>query len=250
MKKNLVSIVTPCYNAEKFIGQTIDSVLAQTHTHWELIIVDDCSSDSSVEIVERYTHWDKRIKLIRQPERKDDVALSRNKAIEEACGQYIAFLDADDLWLPNKLEKQLAFMREHDLSFTYSSYQLMNESGEYLGEFLTQPQISYHFLLKTNCIGCLTAIYDVEKIGKIYMQNAYKREDYATWLHILKQIQSTQGMLESTAQYRIYNHSVSANKLKMAYYQWKVYRENEHLGIFKSVYYFLNYAFYGFLKYK
>ena len=163
MKKNLVSIVTPCYNAGKFIGQTIDSVLAQTHTHWELIIVDDCSSDSSVEIIERYTYRDNRIKLIRQPENGGAV-LARNKAIEEACGQYIAFLDADDLWLPNKLEKQLVFMREHDLAFTYSSYQLMNESGEYLGEFLTQPQISYHFLLKTNCIGCLTAIYDVEKI--------------------------------------------------------------------------------------
>jgi len=248
MQNNLISIITPSYNSKRFIKATIESVLSQTYENWEMIIVDDVSPDDSNEIIEEYCKQDSRIKLIKL-EKNSGPAVARNRAIEEAKGRYIAFLDADDLWLPEKLEQQLSFMKENNLSFTYSAYKLIDEKDSDLGVFIPPMQASYSSILKTNPIGCLTAIYDTKKLGKIYMPNILKRQDYGLWLKILKQINTTKGILEPLAIYRIRKNSVSSNKLKAASYQWKIYREVEKLNLFKSFYYFVNYIYYGLKKY-
>ena len=245
----MVSIITPSFKSERFIAQTIESVQAQTYSNWEMIIVDDCSPDNSNDIIETYLQKDERIKLIKL-EKNSGPAIARNRAIEEAKGRYIAFLDADDLWASNKLAKQISFMKEKNLAFTYSSYNLIDEDGNDLGYFETKAHIEYNTLLKTNIIGCLTAIYDTEKLGKVYMPNILKRQDYGLWLKILKKVGKTEGILEPLATYRILNNSVSSNKLKASLYQWKIYREVEKLGVFQSIYYFLQYAYFGFRKYK
>lgn len=243
----LVSIITPLHNAEQYIGFTIESVLKQTHQNWEMIIVDDNSSDNSISMVKNYD--DDRIKLIQLHENHGP-ALTRNKAIEESKGTYISFLDADDLWTPTKLEKQLNFMTKHDLSFSYASYFLIDEQGNALGEFETSPTITYTSMLKTCSVGCLTAIYDAEKLGKIYMKNIPKGQDYTLWLEIMQQINETQGILEPLAYYRIQNTSVSSNKFNAIKAQWRIYRNIQNLNIFQSAYYFIHYAYYGFFKYR
>ena len=249
MGTDKVSIITPSFNSKKFISQTIESVLNQTYRNWEMIIVDDVSPDNSNEIIEEYTQKDSRIKLIKL-EQNSGPAVARNRAIEEAKGRFIAFLDADDLWHKEKLEKQLTFMEQNDVAFTFSSYDLIDEDGNALGTFKTKEQVSYNDLLKTNPIGCLTAIYDTEKLGKVYMPNILKRQDYGLWLKILKQVGTTKGMPEVLATYRILKNSVSSNKLKAAKYQWKIYMQVEKIGFWKSVYYFSQYAYYGLRKYK
>jgi len=245
----LVTIITPSYKSEKFISQTIESVLSQTYQNWEMIIVDDASPDNSNNIIEKYCQKDARIKLIKI-EINSNPAVARNRAIKEAKGRYIAFLDADDLWKSKKLEKQLIFMRENDLAFTYSSYDLIDEDGRSLGTFTTIESINYKGMLKTSSVGCLTAIYDTNKLGKVYMPLIEKRQDYGLWLKILKKINTTKGIIEPLSSYRILENSVSSNKIKAAQYQWKIYREVEKLNIFKSVYYFVQYACNGLRKYK
>ena len=245
----MVSIITPLHNAEKFIAQTIESVLVQTYQEWEMIIVDDLSLDHSISIVEIYVQKDPRIKLIKQKQ-KSGPAGTRNRAIEAAQGQYIAFLDADDLWMPEKLEKQISFMTKHDLAFTYSSYKVINMDDEALTTFVTLPDISYESMLKTCSVGCLTAVYDREKLGKMYMPILPKRQDYALWLSILKKIGKAKGLLEPLAYYRIGQTSVSSNKINAASWQWKVYRDVEQLSLTKSMYYFVNYVYFGIKKYR
>jgi glycosyltransferase involved in cell wall biosynthesis len=245
----MVSIITPAYNSEQFISQTIESVLCQTYTNWEMIIVDDRSTDNSVQIVEKYIQNDSRIKLIKL-EKNSGPAIARNKAIEEAKGRYIAFLDADDHWLPEKLDRQIIFMHKNSLSFTYSSYHLIDENSQIFGTFTTKEYITYKSMLKTCSVGCLTAIYDTQVLGKRYMPNIAKRQDYGLWLQILKDINSTKGIIEPLATYRVLRNSVSSNKLTAAIYQWKIYRDVENLNLLKSIYYFVHYAIYGIVKYK
>lgn len=246
---DLVSIITPSYKSEKFIAKTIESALSQTHMAWEMLIVDDMSPDNSNKIINGFADSDERIKLIKL-EKNSGPAIARNTAIEEARGRYIAFLDADDLWSQDKLQKQLAFMRKNDTAFTYSSYSLIDESDNTLGHFAAEPIISYNSMLKTSSVGCLTAIYDAGKLGKMFMPDILKRQDYGLWLNILKKIGSAQGIDESLATYRIRTTSVSSNKLNAAKYQWKFYREIEKLGLLQSSYYFAHYAYNGLNKYK
>ncbi len=249
MNSRLISIITPSYKSEKFIADTIQSVLNQTYQNWEMIIVDDVSPDNSNKIIEQYVKKDSRIKLIKL-EKNSGPAVARNKAIEEAKGRYIAFLDADDLWKSEKLEKQIKFMQENNLAFTYGSYDLMDENGKGLGTFITKEKISYKEMLKTCSVGCLTALYDTQKLGKVYMPLILKRQDYGLWLRILKEIKTTQGILEPLATYRILKNSVSSNKFKAAQYQWKIYREVEKLNVFFSFYYFIHYVINGIIKYR
>ena len=244
-----VTIIMPSYKSEKFIIESVESVLAQTYSNWELIIVDDCSPDDSNKVITKYVDSDYRIKLIKL-QKNSGPAIARNMAIETANGRYIAFLDSDDVWLPNKLEKQIKFMQDNDLAFTYSSYKLVGEDNEDFGLFITKDKISYFDMLKTCSVGCLTAIYDTEKIGKQYMPLILKRQDYGLWLKILKLIGETRGILEPLATYRIRKNSVSSNKVKAAKYQWKIYREIEKLSCLKSLYYFAFYAYNGIIKYK
>lgn len=245
---DLVSIITPSYNSSKFIVQAIESVLNQTYKNWEMIIVDDVSMDNSNEIIEEYMRKDHRIKLIKLATNSGP-AVARNKAIKDSKGRYIAFLDADDLWISEKLEIQISFMQRNNLLFTYSSYKIIDENSTEIGEFITKKSINYHSLLKTCSIGCLTAIYDTKKIKKYYMEDV-GHEDYTLWLKLLKEFGTMEGTLEPLAKYRVVNNSISSNKMKSAIWQWNIYRKIEKLSIIKSVYYFIHYAFNGFIKYK
>lgn len=246
---DLVSVITPCYNSEKFIAQTIDSVLAQDYRFWELIIVDDCSTDGSKKIITEYIKQDSRIKLVTL--RKNfGLSKARNAGVEAASGRYIALLDSDDQWLAEKLTTQVKFMRSNNLAFTYSSYRLTDEKNNNLGAFISKESIAYHDLLKTCSIGSLTAIYDTKIFGKIYVSDNLKLPDYVLFLGILKKIPMVYGIKTPLAIYRINPQSYSSNKLKVAGYQWQVYRKIEKLGLLKSCYYFLSYGFYGFIKYK
>lgn len=244
-----ISVITPSYNSVDFISSTINSVVAQTVTNWEMIVVDDCSSDNSVEVIQSFVDRDTRIKLIKL-ERNSGAAVARNKAIEVASGRFIAFLDSDDLWAPDKLEKQVKFMLDQDIAFSFSAYEKIDEEGLTFDVVSVPEKINYKQLLKTNVIGCLTAMYDVGKLGKVYMPVNTKREDFATWLAILKKVDYAYGMPDVLAQYRVYASQSSAKKTKMAKENWRLYREIEQLSLFKSIYYFSNYAVRGVLRTK
>ncbi|UTR11812.1 glycosyltransferase [Evansella sp. LMS18] len=245
----LVSVITPAYNAEKFIHNTIKSVLAQTYSKWEMIVVDDCSTDSTVKIVREYMQQDERIKLI-QLKKNSGPAVTRNTAIKNARGRYLAFLDSDDQWYPEKLEKQLKYMEENKIAFSFSSYEYMDEKGNPSGKTEPVPElVNYKDLLKQNMIGCLTVMLDTEKTGNIEMVNIRSRQDYTTWLNLTKRGIHAYGLQEVLARYRVVENSLSSNKFKMAKQNWKVYREIENLGLIKSIYYFIYYLFNKFKKY-
>lgn len=245
----LVSIIMPNYNSEKYVGATIQSVIDQTYQNWELLFVDDCSSDASLELVKSFQ--DDRIHIFSMKE-NGGAALARNRAIEEARGRWIAFLDSDDLWAPNKLEKQISYMQENDISFSYTDYEVIDESNKIISTF--KPRLSvcnYKDILKHNHIGCLTVIYDSDKLGKVYMPtNAIKREDIACWLSILKNGERAYCLHECLARYKVHSNSVSSNKFKMMKYQWQVYRKVEKLSSVKSFYYLFHWAIMGVLKYR
>ena len=245
---SLVSIITPSYNSEKYISQTIESVLNQTYKDWEMIIVDDCSSDNSRKIIEKYCQKDQRIKCITL---KENVGASkaRNKATEEANGDYIAFLDSDDLWLPDKLKKQMQLMEEENIVLSYASYYAINKDGRVIKTFRAKDKVSYSDMLKTSTMGTLTTVYNVKKLGKFYFENI-GHEDYVMKLQILKQIPFAKGIDEPLAKYRIHSQSLSSNKLHTALWQWHIYREVEKLSLLKSMYYFIHYAYNGVFKYQ
>jgi len=249
MQEELVTIVTANYNAATFISQTIESVLAQEYAHWEMIIVDDVSTDSSIEIIQNYIHQDSRIRLIQLKENSGP-AVARNTAIKQAQGRYIAFLDSDDVWTSNKLAVQIKFMQDENVSFSYASYDLIDEENNDQGEFLVEGQVKYTDLLKTCNIGCLTAVYDTKILGKVEMPLILRRQDFGLWLRLLKKVDFAYAIEEKLGVYRLRKSSISSNKRKAASYQWKIYREIEKLNIFSSLYYFINYALNGFLKYK
>jgi len=234
----LVSIITPSYNSERFIAECIESVLAQTYTEWEMIIVDDNSPDNANKIIESYLKKDKRIKFLIL-DKNSGAAIARNRGIGAAEGKYIAFLDCDDMWMPQKLEKQVAFMQQHDIALSYTGYySISEEEGKIIKEIGVPPRTDYHELLKQNTIGCLTAMYDSRELDKVLMPDLRKRQDYALWLKILKQIPYAMGIEEPLAYYRVRKTSLSANKIRSSFYNWKMYREVEKLPLHKAIYYF------------
>ena len=250
MNNSLVSIIMPSYNSEKFIANSIDSIISQTYQNWELIIVDDVSSDNSNDIIESYIKKNDCVKLIKL-DKNSGPAIARNRAIKEAQGRYIAFLDADDLWMPQKLEKQIAFMQKESIALSYTGYYRIEEgNGEIIDQIHVPKKVDYSELLKQNIIGCLTAIYDTEKIGKVYMPEIRKRQDFGLWLKILKRVSYAYGLDEPLAYYRVRPDSVSSNKMLASTYNWKLYREVEKLPIYKAIYYFGWYTFKSILKYK
>ena len=244
----LVSIITPCYNADKYIESTIKSVLSQTYKNWEMLIVEDASTDKSLEVISEYVQEDHRIKLI-QNSSNIGAASSRNKAIEYANGKYIAFLDNDDIWFSDKLEKQIALMENENILMSYSAYETIDKEGHTIGYFSVPTQVTYADMLKTSIIGTLTMIYNAEIIGKCYFKER-GHEDYVMKLEILKKIPYAQGINETLAKYRILDTSLSSNKLRAAKWQWRIYREVEKLSLPKSIYHFMHYAYRGITKYK
>ncbi|EEV5967242.1 glycosyltransferase family 2 protein [Escherichia coli] len=244
-----VSIIMPSFNSEKTIQAAIESVRAQTYSSWELIISDDNSSDSTVEIVEKNVLYEPRIILIQHSENRG-AGFSRNDAISKARGKYIAFLDSDDIWHEKKLEIQIRFMSERKLALSYTQYQKINMEGV-KGKIIIPPGVtSYSELLKSNVIGCLTAVYDQEILGKMYMPLIRKRQDMALWLDILKKIEFAYCVPEVLAFYREGHNSLSSNKIKILSSQWDFYRGHLKFGIFRSAYYFSFYVFKALKKHK
>ena len=247
---DLISIITPLYNSRKYILETIQSVQSQTYDNWEMIVIDDCSSDGSAEVVKIMAKDDLRIKLTIL-EKNSGPAGARNTGIKLASGRYLAFLDSDDLWHEQKLNKQLRFMQKNNYAFTYTGYEKINEAGEVIGTiFPYKEEVCYYDLLKSNHIGCLTAMFDSKLLGyKMYMPNIKKRQDQGFWLSILKKTNRAYCLNEILAKYRIRSGSISKNKTTNIKYQWKLYRDIEQLNLMQSIYYMFIYAFYGIRKY-
>lgn len=238
MKKR-VSIITPVHNSERFVEACIQSVKAQTYPHWEHILVDDCSTDRSAEIIKGHVENDARVKYIAL-EVNSGAGVARNTAIKAAQGDFIAFLDSDDLWYPEKLQKQLAFMNGNNYHFSFTAYDNIDESGNPLQKKVqAKPKVTYKTALYKNPIGCLTVIYDVGFFGKQYMPKIRKRQDYALWLKLLKKTDAY-GLDECLSRYRTGNESISSNKMDLIKYEWKIYREEEGLSFGKSLFYLLS----------
>ncbi|MCU8073645.1 glycosyltransferase family 2 protein [Shewanella sp. SM29] len=241
----LVSIIMPSYNSANTIVESIESVLSQTYQNWELLITDDVSVDATKEIVSGYCVKDERIKLF-QLEENSGAGASRNNSIRHSTGDYIAFLDSDDLWLSNKLSIQITFMEKNNVLLSYSAYQKFSSNGD--GGIITPPNMTtYEQLLTGNVIGCLTAIYNAKVLGKRYMPLIRKRQDMGLWLSILKDIDTAYGMSNVLAKYRI-DTGMTQNKMSILKWQWSFYRDVVGLNILKTIKCFGIYAYKGFLK--
>ena len=243
MDKYLVSIITPCYNGERFISHCIKSVLAQTYKNWEMIIVDDNSQDNSKKIINSLTENDSRISSI-YLENNVGAAEARNIAITRAKGRFIAFLDSDDLWHREKLEIQIAFMLNRSIGFSYTSYEIINYDGMKTKKIITAPnKIGYNSYLKNTIIGCLTVVLDKSIVGDFKMPNIRSSHDMALWLSILKRGIYAYGIKKKLSYYRIVETSNTSNKIKAAIDVWKVYRNVEKLSFIYSLICFFSYTF-------
>ncbi|MFK3977021.1 glycosyltransferase family 2 protein [Shewanella vesiculosa] len=241
----LVSIIMPSYNAEKTIAQSIESVLQQSYTKWELLITDDKSSDNTINIINEYVAKDTRIQLFKN-EKNLGAGGSRNRSIKESNGKYIAFLDSDDLWLDNKLSIQIDYMQTNNTALSYTWYQKFSDDGD--GGFVNPKlTVTYQQLLCSNIIGCLTAVYDVDILGKRYMPLIRKRQDMGLWLDILKDVETAYGIPEVLAKYRV-DSGMTQNKFNILKWQWNFYREVVGLNILQTIRCFVVYAYKGFVK--
>ncbi|MES9898023.1 MAG: glycosyltransferase family 2 protein [Sedimenticola sp.] len=237
----LVSIITPVRNGQRYLNEAIESVSAQTYPDWEMIIINDNSNDDSLKIANTYAEQDSRIKVFSSSE-SVGAAGARNLGISKSVGRYIAFLDSDDAWLPDKLKKQIAFMQANNFVFTYTSYKRVNAEGNTISDVIVPPSIDRQQLLTKSRIGCLTVIYDTDFFGEIKMPLIAKRQDLGFWLLLLKHPVKAYGLRECLGRYRTHTQSLSENKISAAFYTWKLFRNHEHMPLFVSLYYFSWYA--------
>ncbi|RYM06506.1 glycosyltransferase family 2 protein [Sporolactobacillus sp. THM7-7] len=244
-----VSVITPAFNSAATLLETIESVRQQTFSEWEMIVVDDCSTDQTRDLLLKAKKQDARIRPIFL-ERNSGAAVARNTALDHAAGRYLAFLDSDDRWKPDKLEKQLRFMREHGYTFTFTGYEYISQDGTLLKKRVGAPRrVTYHDMLKNTIVGCLTVMIDRENTGHFHMPNLRTRQDLATWLSLLKKGTVAYGLNETLAEYRIGGRaSISRNKWKAAGKTWFVYRKVENLNIWRAFWYFCHYAMHAVLK--
>ncbi|HUH51703.1 MAG TPA: glycosyltransferase family 2 protein [Flavobacterium sp.] len=246
----LVSIITPTYNSEKFIRETIKSVQNQSYSNWQMIIVDDCSTDTTVGIIEEIQKIDSRICLIKS-QKNAGPAISRNKGIERVTGKYMTFLDADDIWFADFIQNSIDTIQKQGVHFVFSSYRRADEELNFVyTDFIVPQKVTYTDILKSNSISCLTAFIDIETLGKKFMPEVYKRQDMGLWLKYLKEIPYAYGIQEPMAVYRIRENSLSRNKSNLIKYQWQFYRKVEELSVIESAYYMTHWAIRGFLKYR
>lgn len=243
----LCSVIMPNYQGERYVVSAIQSLQRQTLPDWELLVYDDGSTDGSISILREIAASDKRVVLLTGAGNQGP-AKARNEAIKASKGRYIAFLDSDDLWKPNKLAVQTQFMLEENVAFSFSSYDRIDDEGHLLNTHVVSAAVTYRDLLKSCVIGCLTAMYDTRLLGKIYMPDIRKRQDFGLWLDILRRVEAAYPVTESLAAYRVRKNSVSSNKLLAAGYTWTVYRDVECLGLLPSTYYFAHYAIRGVLN--
>lgn len=240
----LVSVIMPTYNCAEYIGEAVESVLKQTMIDWELVIVDDKSTDHTMAVLQPYLEQYPNIHYHRLEE-NGGPAFARTEALRRAKGRYIAFLDSDDVWHPKKLERQIRFMEEHHCPFSCTAYEQMDEQGKKL-HFLCFPpkKTDYRKMLRlSNPIGNSTVMYDRAKLGEYEVPPIRKRNDFALWLKILKDTPFCLGMQEVLAAYRIRNNSVSCKKWAQGKYHWQLYYAIEKLGFVQSVWYLLCWAF-------
>ena len=239
---NLVSVITPAYNCAEYIDECIESVLNQTYQNWEMLIVDDKSTDNTQSIVESYAKKDHRIKLFNQ-EKNAGTAAARNKALESSQGRFVAFLDSDDTWKPNKLERQLEFMLENKYGFTFTSFEFMSVKPLDKKKIFRVPEkINYNQYLRNTIIGNLTVIMDKELLGDIRVEVGYL-EDVLTWMKYLRQGHIAYGLDENLAMYRVVENSVSSNKFKNAKRYFWCLREKQKLSLIKSIYCQIGYMY-------
>lgn len=240
-----VSVITPAYNSAGYIAETIKSVQAQTYDNWEMIIVDDLSSDETCSIVTEMSKNDGRIKLYRQSENKGAGA-ARTLAMRKSTGRFIAYLDADDLWTPDKLEKQVRFMKDGGYGFSCTSYEVIDNEGNKLNKLVHMlPKVDYVGFLTNNLLQTVGIMVDTQIVDKkhLVMPDIRRRQDAATWLQILKAGHDCYGLDEILAQYRRAANSLSSNKFKAVKGVWHLYRDIEHLPLMFSCYCFVRYAF-------
>ncbi|HFR4261519.1 glycosyltransferase family 2 protein [Enterococcus faecium] len=246
----LVSIITPVYKCEEYIAKTMDSVLKQTYTNWEMLLVDDCSPDGSAEIVKSYAAQDSRFKYIKL-KNNGGAAVARNVALDHAKGRYIAYLDADDIWLPKKLERQIRFMEDNNVQFSCCDYEKIEADDTPLNKIVHMPKtISYNQLLSNTIIQTVGVIVDLNKVDKklLIMPNVRRGQDSATWLQMLRNEVKFTGQNEVLAQYRRVTQSLSANKFSAMKRTWYLYRGVEHLSLLKSCVCLIGWAYHASIK--
>lgn len=238
-----VSVVIPSYNSSSYINNAIESALNQTYGNLEVIVADDASTDDTCAVVHKIK--DPRVKLIRRTE-NGGAAAARNSAIDAATGRYIAFLDSDDYWLPNKLSVQICKMQETAKSFSHTSYIVKSEKGEMLID--VPEEVNYKRLLRGNIIGTSTVVYDAVTLGKIYMHPLRMTEDFATWLSILRQCDSALGIREPMTYYTRRRNSLSSRFVVALYFNYQVYRDTQGLSLIKSLYFLFSNTLRAFRK--
>ena len=249
LEEGLVSIITPVYKAERVIGETIRSVLAQSYCHWEMIVVDDCSPDHSEQIIHQLAAEDSRIRYHRL-ERNSGAAVARNTAISLAKGEYLAFLDSDDLWAPEKLERQLAFMTEHHAAFSFTRIQMIDAEGKIVKADVPIPdKADYKYLLRHTVIATSTVIVNRRQAGDFSMPLRRGGQDYATWLQLLRTTDYAYGLNECLTSYRTGGQSLSSNKFKSIQQVYTIQTEDEHIGRLTAAFNTLCFCIYAFKKY-
>ena len=250
MEKGLVSIIMPTYNCGRFITETIESIQAQTYANWEIEIVDDCSKDDTREIVAALIEKDPRIRYYCLPT-NSGAAVARTEAMKRARGEYMAFCDSDDLWMPNKLELQLVFMNDNGYAFSCTAYEQIDEESNSLNRVIkTVKKTDYNRLLLDCPVGNSSVMYNVGMMGKFEVPNIRKRNDDALWLTMLKKEKYIWGMPDVLMRYRIRKNSISSNKLSVIKYHWILYRQIEHLSVFRSVFHIVFWCFLKVFKIK
>lgn len=240
MKNNLVSIVVPVHNAEKYIKETIQSVLDQTYQQWELLLVDDGSSDKCRKIIDKIQKTDKRIRVYDHGGKNLGAGPTRNAGVKHAKGRFIAFLDADDLWHKEKLHKQVEFMNKTGAAFSCTSYEFARHDGSPSGVKVQVPlKASYRQVLTNVTVWTSTVMFDMKQLNKkdIQMPNIPRGQDAATWWKVLKKVDYAYGLQDVLAYYRRSKGSLSANKVKAVKRTWRLYRQIENYGVMPSTYY-------------
>lgn len=247
----LISIITPAYNAEHYLAQTIESVLAQTFFDWQMIIVNDGSTDKTGQLADQYANKDSRIQVVHQKHSSGRPGIARNIGLEYTKGRYIALLDADDLWMPQKLEHHLRFIQKHEAAFSCTSYQRISVDGKPFNTVHVKEFITRNDILITNTIGCLTVMFDRDQLPKLSFdvhKDLVGREDYSLWLKILSIEQYAYGLNETLSSYRVVGNSISRNKFNMAKGQWRVLRYSAKMPLIKAIFYMFTWAFFGYLR--
>ena len=245
----LVSIIVPAYRVAGVVGRTIESVLAQTYPHWEMLIADDCSPDNTREVIADWARRDSRIRLIAQ-ERNGGPAAARHAALARARGRWIAFLDSDDLWLPNKLERSLAHAAAHRAALVFTGFRRISHDETRTGDYIGVPAtLTYKQLLGNTAIATSTVLIDRSICGDVQMQRVFY-DDFVCWLGILKRGFIAHGLDEDLMRYRVMAQSVSRNKRRSAHEVWKTYRRVEHLALPPAAWHFSRYAFNALRKYR